>query len=323
MKYRILITGGSGFIGTNLVEFFLVRGCTVKNLDVSPPRNASHIDYWESVDLLDAGSLADKVKNFSPDYVFHLAARTDLNGSSLDDYPENTVGVANIIEALRELPKLKKVIFFSSRLVCKIGYSPASEFDFFPTTKYGESKVAGENIVREKMKGISVSYCIVRPTSIWGPWFDVPYKDFFTAVSNGKYVHPLNRKIRKSFGYVGNTIHQLNSLMNSDDKSINAKVFYLADYPEIEVSEFANCIRRGLGKSRIKEVPMCALRLLAKIGDLLKIFGWKNPPLTSFRLNNLTTEMVYDLDELKSVVGDLPFSMSHGVKDTLQWLQHR
>ena len=52
IKSRIIITGGSGFIGTNLVDYYLARDCHVLNLDHLPPRNPAHLNYWQKVDIL-------------------------------------------------------------------------------------------------------------------------------------------------------------------------------------------------------------------------------------------------------------------------------
>src|SRR6266516_8060523 len=75
---RVLITGGSGFIGTNAVEYFAARGSDVLNLDIRPPRNPAHRAVWRESDIQDHSALRTAVKAFDPHYVIHLAARTDL-----------------------------------------------------------------------------------------------------------------------------------------------------------------------------------------------------------------------------------------------------
>jgi len=317
---KVLITGGSGFIGTNFIEYYLKKGCDVLNFDIKEPRNKEHNHLWLKGDLLNKDALKASVQSFNPDYIVHLAARTDLDGKSIKDYPANTLGVSNMMDALQEAPKLKRVLFASSRLVCKIGYQPESEFDYKPTTPYGESKVEGERIVRERAKDIACPWMIFRPTSIWGPWFDVPYKDFFMMILNGRYVHPSGQKIRKSFGYVGNSIYEIDKLLNCDERLIHGKTLYLTDYPEIEVKQWADVIAKESGNRAPRNIPYSVLKLAALCGDAGKILGWKNPPLTSFRLENLLTEMLHDTDELQQICGELPCSLDKGVQDTLQWI---
>jgi nucleoside-diphosphate-sugar epimerase len=317
---RILVTGGSGFIGSNLCAWFVKKGDVVLNIDYSAPRNGKALDIWQTLDICDRSSLESAFSRFAPDYVFHLAARTDLDGSSLGDYRSNTDGVKNVVEAALSCTSIKRVIFASSRLVCRIGYLPCSDIDYCPTTLYGESKVAGEAIVRDLAADAPWPWCIVRPTSIWGPWFDIPYRQFFDSVVSGRYVHPKGVKVFKSFGYVGNTVHQLTTLMKAPAALVDRKTLYLADYPPIEVQSMANQIRHQLQKPAVRQVPVALLKILSRLGDVAKQGGMRNPPLTSFRLANLLTPMVYDLDPLEEIVGPLPFDMETGVRHTLDWL---
>lgn len=318
---RVLVTGGSGFIGTNLVEHHVSRGDMVLNLDIVAPRNSAHRSFWKFGDLLDRTGLHSIVNDFAPEVVFHMGARTDLGGHFVTDYPANTIGVENLINAVEGVTALRHLIFASSRLVCRIGYTPKDELDYCPTTPYGESKVIGERLVHHAIPRLPCTTLIVRPTSIWGPWFDVPYKTFFLSIANGRYVHPGRVKILKSFGFVGNTIHELERLVIAPVNDVAGKTFYLGDFPPIDVAIMANAIQHELGSKPIRAVPIGVLRSAAWFGDCLKIMGWRNTPLTLFRLNNLLTPMVHDLEQLQSVVGALPHSMEQGVRITVDWLR--
>lgn len=313
---KILITGGSGFIGTNLIEFYKDK-VDVLNIDIVKPRNNEHIQYWKQVDIIDHKELYSVVKEFNPDVVIHMAARTDLDGKSLEEYSANIQGVKNIIEVTNKIDNITKVIFASSRLVSKIGYKPQDELDYCPTTIYGESKVIGEKLVREN-KEFSKKWILLRPTSIWGPWFDIPYKNFFTTIEKNRYVHPKNRKIHKLFGYVKNAVYIIDKLIDNDE--LNSRTVYLSDFEALEVNNWADLISHKFHKKNVNQVPLFILKTLANIGDLLKYIGYKNPPLTNFRLDNLLTEMLYDVEDVKNVVGELPYSLESGVKETILWM---
>lgn len=319
--WRVLITGGSGFIGTNLVEHFSAQGCTVLNLDIAPPRNRQQAHLWRAVDLLDRQNLIRAVTEFSPHYLLHFAARTDLKETrNLAGYAANIEGVCNLIDAIRAASSLRRVIFASSQLVCRLGYTPRHELDYAPTTLYGISKMLGERIVRAADE-LGATWCLVRPTSLWGPWFDVPYKNFFSAIRRGIYVHPNGVNTLKQWGFVKNSVYQVERLLYASAESIHKKVFYLADYQPLELRHFANMVQEAFDAHPIRSVPPALLRLAARMGDLLQGIGWRNPPLTSFRYHNIITSELCDLTPLQAIVGDLPYNTAQGVQMTVAWMK--
>jgi len=320
---RVFITGGSGFIGTNLVQSLIDKGNQVVNYDIKAPRNTNHGSFWVRGDIRDLHILNEELGKFNPEYYVHLAARTDLDGKDIIDYSANTEGVRNVIKSTEKCPSLKRVIFTSSRLVCKIGYQPKADDDYCPDTFYGESKVIGERLVRENASNIPCTWLLLRPTSIWGPWFDTPYKEFFLSILNSYYYHPRGQRILKSFGYVGNSVYMIEKMLLCDKSLVQGKTLYLTDYPPIEVKEWAGLIANNSGHRAPLEIPLFLLKMAAFAGDMLKRLGWKKPPLTTFRLNNLQTNMIYETSEVESICGQLPYKVEEGVELTLHWLQSR
>ena len=317
---RILITGGSGFIGTNAVEYFLKKGNSVVSVDINRPRSNGQIRVWRKCDILDKAQLRAEFQRFDPEWVLHLAARTDLaEKKDTTKYAANIDGVQNLIELIKESPEVQRVLFASTRMVCRIGYLPKSDIDYCPPNAYGESKVMGEGLVRAA--GLRCGWIIARPTSIWGPWFDVPYKSFFKSIARGFYFHPADQDPRKSFGYVENTVFQIERLMASMSRDVDGRVFYLCDYEPLQLREWADLIRKEMGLPLIRSLPFPILRAAAILGDIASRLGFKNPPITSFRLSNLTTEMIYDVSRIESIIGPLPFSLQEGVIATVRWMR--
>ena len=316
---RVLITGGSGFIGTNLVAFHRDRGDEVLSLDATPPRNPAHHVLWRQADLLEQHAIRREFEDFEPELLLHMGARTDLHGRTPTDYAANIEGLEHVIDAARGVRSLERAVFASSRMVCRIDHRPTAEDDYSPPNAYGQSKMIGEGIVRRS--GLDIPWTIVRPTSIWGPWFDVPYKSFFLTIAKGRYVHVRNHAVAKSFGYVGNTVHQLDRISSAPADAVAGKTLYLGDYPPIDTRDMAERIRAAIDAPRIRTVPMPALRIAAAVGDGARKLGWREPPLTSFRLGNLMSEMVYDLEPLQAVAGELPHSLDDGIRSTVAWMR--
>ncbi|MDD4275144.1 MAG: NAD(P)-dependent oxidoreductase [Desulfobacter postgatei] len=316
--YKILITGGSGFIGTNLLESLIRKNeYRVLSIDIEKPKNKGHEQYWEKIDITNKQKINALIFQFNPDYVIHLAARTDLRGDSIDAYGANTVGVKNLLDTLDGCPNLKRVIFASSMYVCQPGYLPTSPDDYHPHTAYGESKVMTETIIKEKNPQ-NYGWCIIRPTSIWGPWFGEPYADFFHIIMGRKYFHMGKRACTKTYGYIENFVYQIESLLKVPKEQIHQKVFYLGDWPAYNISDWADEIAEYT-HIRIPHLPFFLFRLLAWGGDFLKILGIKFP-MTSFRLKNMVTDNIHDLSPIQKLAPDLPVTRKEGVRRTVAWI---
>ena len=312
---NVLVTGASGFIGTNLLES--LRGdYEVINVDFNTPKNEKHIGYWKNVDIVDLESLQKVVTDFAPDYIVHLAARTDLDGKTLEDYNANTIGVENILKVASELPNLKKIIITSSMLVCKAGYMPKTQSDYNPTTVYGESKVRTEQNIWSNPP--RCDWAIVRPTSIWGPWFGVPYRNFFDMVRSRMYFHIGHRSCSKTYGYVENAVYQIKQILFNDTTDVDNKVFYLGDNPAIYIEEWADQIAAQLGH-KVVRFPYWLIRCAAFVGDVLGTFGI-HFPMTSFRLKNMTTDNIINVDNTYQIAPNPPICRAEGIRRTLAWM---
>lgn len=318
MELKILITGGSGFIGTNLIEYFIHSNIGVLSLDFKSPIKETHYKHWKNINIENYQSFKETIIEYSPHYIVHLAARTDLNGKTLDDYSSNIKGVENLMKIANLLPNLKKIIITSSMLVCHTGYYPKNQFDYSPTTLYGKSKVETEKIVWNNKP--DCDWAIIRPTSIWGPWFGEPYRNFFDMVISHKYFHIGNRGCTKTYGYVGNAIYQIERILFSETKDENNKVFYIGDEPATNIEEWGNEIANELGYKIIK-MPFFIIKCAALLGDYLKKIG-VSFPMTTFRLNNMTTNNIIDLSATTKIAPNPPFSRKEGIVNTLTWLKN-
>lgn len=315
--YKVLITGASGFIGTNLLEDLITKGYEVCNIDINTPKIEERKAVWKQVDIRDYDDFEKAILEFNPDYLVHLAARTDLDGKTLEDYSANVVGVENLMKIIHKSQNLKKIVITSSKFVTRNGYTIKNQHDYCPHTKYGESKVETE--VRVWGDKPQCDWCIIRPTSIWGPWFGIPYRNFFDMVMRRMYFHIGNIKCYKTYGYIGNAIYQIEQLLFNSTPDENNKVFYIGDEPAYEINEWADEIANELG-FKVLTMPVWFVKCLAKFGDFLGLFGI-HFPMQSFRFGNMTNDGVNDMTNTYKIAPNKPYTRLQGTKATIGWIR--
>lgn len=320
MNYQnknIVVTGGTGFIGRNLVDALLELGANVSIIDL-PDANYSMIS--ERVNVI-RGSVLDQSfldhALLGSDYVFHLAAKTDLSGSTIEDYKVNFEGTRNIIEAIHENSKKCKLIFFSTQLV--VGIFNETRFikntePYRTKTLYGESKILAEKIVQDKCRDYQIPYIIFRPTSVYGPYGREPYRDFFLTIKKKQYFHIGKADNLISMVYVKNLIEQCLYITNSKTEE---KIFFGNELYPYTMREFSNSVANYFGII-IPTLPYSLVYICAYLLGILKIIGI-NVPLYPFRLKNITSNYCYDIGN-SLMLGFYPkYSLEEGISETLNW----
>ncbi len=318
---KALVTGSAGFIGRAMVRTLRDQGWTVTGLDKLPGEVGRAGEYV--CDLLDAPRLLGTVQQFSPDAIVHLAARIDLDEKKdISGYAANIDGVHNVVAAVEATPSVKRAIWTSSQLVCKVGYVPSHDTDYRADTLYGQSKVLTERIVRET-DGAGREWCLVRPTTVWGPGMSAHYQRFLRMIQRGRYFHVGRTPLLKSYSYIGNIVHQYERLLAAPSPEIHRKTFYLADYEPLDIIAWTNAFQRAFGSRPISHMPKSVAKLLAAGGDIANAVGWRSFPFNSFRLNNVLTQYQFDLAPTRAVCGELPFTIEQGVAETAAWIRSR
>lgn len=313
---RLLITGGSGFIGTNLVQSALDKGVEVLSLDWNPPLKAAHGPWWRAWNILDPEATARHLAEFKPTHVVHLAARTDTDvQDDLNAYRQNHEGTAIFLEAIKAAASVERLIITSTQFVCEAGYQPSHDQDFKPFTLYGETKRRCELATREA--GLACTWSIIRPTTIWGPW-SLRYRDvLFKVMRKGLYFHPGKNKVIRSYGYVGNVVWQIERILAADPSVVHGKVFYVGDHP-MDLRTWVEAISRELVHKPVRYIPTWMVRSLALGGDMLKVVGIPFP-ITSGRFRSMTSDYITPMDRTVEALGEAPYTLEAGVKATVHW----
>ena len=317
---RVLVTGSAGFIGRRLVRALAESGHVVGGLDKrEPPPESSLMAMNYVCDLLQRDGLMSAVREFAPDAIVHLAARTDLDEAvGLEGYAANVQGVSHLVDAVRSTPSVHRCLWTSSQLVCRLGYVPRHPADYQPDTVYGQSKVRTEQIVRDA-EGAGREWALARPTTIWGPGMSLHYQRFLGMIRRGSYFHVGRGPLLKSFGYVDNVAHQYIRLLTAPAHLIHTQTFYMADYEPIDLIAWCNALQRAMKAPPIRTLPRGVAQALAWGGDLVNALGVRRFPFNSFRLKNVLTEYRFSLESTEAVCGPAPFSMEQGVDRTVAW----
>jgi len=319
---RVLITGGSGFIGVNAVESFLQRGFEVLNFDLVPflnPALTSRALYCEG-DILDEDRVSQVFGDFQPEYVLHLAGRAecDENTTVAEGYQANTRGTQNVLTAIRATPSVKRSIITSSQYVCRPGYLPKADNDYHPETIYGQSKAITEDLTRAA--NLPGCWTLIRPTNIWGPWHLRYRRQVWRTLQKGIYLHPGRQPVIRTYGYVGNVVHQMVQIFSLPVEQVHGKTLYVGDAP-INLLEWVNGFSRALRGSGVKVVPRPVLRAVGATGDLITALRGKEFLLTSSRFRSMITEYITPMDETFRVLGPNPISLTGGIEETTRWLK--
>lgn len=314
---KVFITGSSGLIGKWTAEKLLAEGYSIKGYDKRENHYAHLREYCVVGDILDWEQLLETVQSFQPNAVIHLAARCDLEGLRIEDYDANITGVRHLCNAVQKTNSIRRAIYTSSQLVCKVGHVPKDDREYCPNTIYGQSKVKTEEVVREE-KGGGVTWCLTRPTTVWGPYMEEHYKGLLRHIQKGTYFHSGNGSLFKSYAYAENIAHQYYKLLTAPETEVNKEVFYLADYKPLSLRDYANALSDAMGVRRPPTLPLPLAKLLACGGDILNGLGLRFP-YNNFRLRNIRTEYIFDMSKTENVCGALPRTFDQGVAETAKW----
>ncbi len=316
---KILITGGSGFIGTNAIDAFASRH-TILNYSHRSPLDPGHNAYWKEGDILDPAQTTAVFQEFAPEAVLHLAARAECDENTTVEagYRVNTEGTQNVLDAIRATPSIKRTIITSTQFVCAPGPLPKDDTDYFPETVYGQSKVITEQLTRAA--NLPGCWTIIRPTNIWGPWHLRYRREFWRVVARGLYLHPGHEPVIRCYGYVKNVVHQIEKILEAPAELVNRKTIYLGDRP-INLYDWTNGFSQAITGRKVRVAPRSAMRAIALFGDFATAISGKGFPLTSSRLRSMTTDYDTPMEATFQLLGENPYPLEEGIRQTVEWLK--
>jgi UDP-glucose 4-epimerase len=176
---RVLVTGGAGFIGSNVVDRLLAAGCDVVAYDNFSTGRRSFIASASSHprfsliegDVLDLAVLTNAMRG--ADWVIHFAANADVRFGlehPRKDLEQNTIATFNVLEAMRASGVTRVVFSSTGSVYGEANVFPTPEDAPFPsqTSLYGASKLAGEGLIAAYCVGFGFEGHVFRFVSILG-----------------------------------------------------------------------------------------------------------------------------------------------------------
>lgn len=235
-----LVTGGSGFIGTALVNALVRAGHDVRIYDVRP--SAAFGDLVVQADVRDLDRLTECMTGI--DVVFHLAAehRDDVRPISL--YHDVNVGGASHLAQAAEACGVERIVFTSTVAVYGLECGEADETTpTAPFNEYGRSKLEAEQVLQEwAARDPDRTLAIVRPTVVFGENNRGNVFTLIDQIRRRRFVMVGDGSNRKSMCYVGNLVPFLcRSLAVSGNSTSN-----YVDKPDLTADELVTLIRAEL-----------------------------------------------------------------------------
>ncbi|WP_407685605.1 3-beta-hydroxysteroid dehydrogenase [Mycobacterium sp. HUMS_1102779] len=258
---RVLVTGGSGFVGANLVTTLLDRGYRVRSFDRAPSPLPPHpgLDVVEG-DITDTTVCAGAIEDI--DTVFHTAALIELmGGASVTDayrqrsFAVNVGGTENLVRA-GQAAGVKRFVYTSSNSVVMGGQNIAGGDETLPYTArfndlYTETKVVAERFVLSQNGIDGMLTCAIRPSGIWGRGDQTMFRKLFESVIAGHVKVLIGRKsARLDNSYVHNLIHGfiLAAEHLVPGGTAPGQAYFINDDDPINMFEFARPVVEACGQ---------------------------------------------------------------------------
>ena len=321
---KALVTGGTGFIGSHLVEALLQRGADVRCL----LRRSSDLRWIKSLpveyawgDCRDKASLKDAVRGV--DLVVHSAGVTKaVNEETF--FQVNGRGTENLVQAcLENAPRLQRFVYLSSQAAAgptKCGNRKKETDPCEPVSAYGRSKRMGEELALAQADRLPL--LILRPSAVYGPR-DRDIYFFFKCLS--KRVNPClcGSDQHISLCHVQDLVRAV--LLASEDRALQGEIFFVSDGRDYAFEEIGNTFAQALEINAFRlPVPKWVLSGAASFSEGLSRLSRRPALISKGKVEEMAQKnWVCDITKVKSVLGFEPsIPLMRGARLTVDWYRN-
>lgn len=283
-RKNVLVTGGCGYLGKNLVQNLVDLGAEVHSIDIVENHDHPEVNYHQ-VDLNNESLLNEKVSEIKPDLIYHLAA--NLNRSR--DFTKtneilkiNLTGTVNLLNAL-DKTKYDNFIFISTSDIYggeKIPIPIKEDCDFIPASPYSLSKYCAEATIKTFSSIHSKNYSILRVFNFFGPNMPMSFfvPQLIDKLTNNQGFEMTHGAQKRDFLHVSDVVEAM--VLSSNERAYN-QVFNICSGEGITIKGLAIKFKTLLNsKSTIHfgAIPYRKNEIWDLTGDNSKIknvLGWK------------------------------------------------
>ncbi len=315
------MTGGTGFIGSHLVEALLQRGVEVRCL----VRKKGDLKWLTKLrieavsgDCSDSASLEEAVREV--DQIFHLAGITKAVEENTY-FEVNAFGTENLIRAcLKNNPRIQKFIYLSSQAAagpCRNGNQKRETDSCEPVSAYGRSKRRGEELVLAFAREIPL--LILRPCAVYGPRERDVYT-FFKLLSRRIKPCLYGEDQHMSLCYVEDVIQAI--LLAAQSGESSGEIFFVSDGQAYPMEEVGNVFAQVMGVNAFPiRIPEWAMMGVASFSEYFSKLSRRPPLLSRGKVEEiLQKNWVCDITKARTALGFEPrIPLKQGAELTYQW----
>jgi dihydroflavonol-4-reductase len=317
----VLVTGGTGFLGTSLARRLLCEGARVRVLARSRTKAKPLAGMGAEVvigDVTDRAAVEAAVQGMH--VVYHLAGPLLVPGIPASEYRRTHVlGTTLLLDCCGRAPGVERFVYCSTTGVLGVtGDRPTNEnAPLRPTNVYEQAKADAETEVRRRWRDC-LPVVIARPGLVYGPG-DIHLLPFFQTILRHRFRPIGRRKALLHPIYIDDITEAL--VLCGQRRAAIGECFHLAGKEPVPISELASAIARAEGtKLPPGSIPVLAARVVAGLGDRLPPGMRQRAPLTSSRLDFLTHSRVYDVSKTARLLGfAAPTDLPTGLAQTVAW----
>lgn len=312
---KILVTGGSGFIGTRLIDELIKENHEIIIYDKVKSEKYPELSIID--DVRNVHGLIDACKNV--DVIYNLAAEHADNVTPLSLYTDVNIGGArNIIDAAKA-NNIKKIIFTSSVAIYGLNRgTPHENMEAQPFNEYGRTKYEAEKLFLTWQKeDENNSLQIVRPAVIFGEENRGNVYNLINQIASGKFAMIGDGLNKKSMGYVGNIAKFLCELKDSNKK---LDIFNFAGKGDLNTKQIVDIVRNELGiEKSFPKIPYSIGITAGFCFDILSKITGKKFPVSLVRIQKFTAETTVSTKHLFESEFKESFSLEDGLRAMIRY----